>query len=188
MVRKPWIRIAALAAAGATLAMTGATLAGCSHAIEGASEDANKNAAVVTTAAQDAAAKAKQQADQAATTVVQKTDQAGAKVSAATDTAAQKVVTATDQATAAVKDAPKEVDAALLVTPQVKTAIIRDVLLNDVRNEINVDTAHRVVHLKGHVVTQRMKDRAGDVAQDAIRKDYAGYTVSNELAVTAETN
>ena len=179
MERKPWTRIAALALAGAALT-------GCSHAIEGASEDANRNAAVVGSAAKDAAGEAKQQADQAAAVAKRKADEAGAKVSAATDNAAGKVVTAADQATAAVKDAPKEVDAAFLVTPQVKTAIIRDVLLNDVRNQINIDTAHGVVHIKGHVVTQRMKDRAADVAQDALRKDYPGYTVSNELSVAPD--
>ncbi|MCW3059040.1 MAG: hypothetical protein JWQ02_861 [Capsulimonas sp.] len=179
MVWKPWTRIAAFAIAGAALA-------GCSNTMNGASKDANDNAAVVNSAAQDTAASAKQTADEAAASAKQTTREAGAQVSAATDAAAGKVVIAADQASAAVKKVPKEVDAALLVTPQVKTAIVRDVLLNDVRNQINVDTAEGLVHLKGHVVNQRMKDRASEVAADALRKDYAAYAISNELTVSPD--
>jgi len=118
----------------------------------------------------------------------------GAKQDAATDT--QKAATAADQAAAktdaaahqvgaAVAKAPQNAEAATLVTPEVKTAILRDPVLNDPRNLINVVSKNDVAHLVGHVMTADMKQRAAEDAQTVLSKRHSNYTVSNELAVAA---
>src|SRR5579875_2635407 len=84
----------------------------------------------------------------------------GAKQDAATDT--QKGATTADQAAAtakadaqkagaAVASVPQDAKAATVVTPEVKTAMVRDPVLNDPRNVINVNSVGHTVHLTGHV-------------------------------------
>ncbi len=118
----------------------------------------------------------------------------GAKQDAATDT--QKVSTAADQAAAkttaaahkvgaAVAKVPEDAAAATVVTPEVKTAIVRDPVLNDPRNVVNVASADNVTHLTGHVVNASMKQRATEDAQAVLSKRHSNFTVSNELQVSA---
>lgn len=118
----------------------------------------------------------------------------GAKQDTANDT--QKAATAADQAAAttaaaahqvgtAVAKVPQDAAAATVVTPEVKTAIVRDPVLNDPRNLINVASADNVTRLTGHVVNASMKQRATEDAQAVLSKRHSNYTVSNDLAVTA---
>lgn len=118
----------------------------------------------------------------------------GAKQDAATDT--QKAATAADQAAAtaksdarkagaAVEAVPQDAKAAAVITPEVKTAVIRDPVLNDPRNLINVNSVGHTVRLTGHVADASMKTRATEDAQAALSKRHSDFQVSNELAVTA---
>lgn len=50
-------------------------------------------------------------------------------------------------------------------------------------SHVSVDVADKVIHIKGSVPDQKMKDRASQIAE-AIKT--AGYTVSNELAIKAK--
>src|SRR2546429_3058848 len=81
----------------------------------------------------------------------------------------QKVSQATQKATEnispSIKEGAKNATAALEVTPKVKNAITADSQLSDKRNQIDVDSANGTVHLKGHVVNNEMKKRAGEIAQ-----------------------
>ena len=119
----------------------------------------------------------------------------GAKEDASTDT--QKVATATDQAAAKTaaaahavgseaKDVPKDVNSAAIITPEVKTAIVRDPVLNNPANLINVNSHDNVTHLTGHVLTADMKARAQEDAQVVLTKRHPDYKVSNELTLSGD--
>lgn len=107
----------------------------------------------------------------------------GAKQDAATD--AQKTADAANQAGQAVKDVPHDIDAAAAVTPEVKTAILRDPVLNNPHNVINVDSHDHVTHLTGRVMTASMKSRATEDAQTVLTTRHPNYKVSNMLTVAA---
>src|SRR3569833_1025433 len=77
-------------------------------------------------------------------------------------TNAAKVNTAAKHVGNEVKDIPKDEDSPMAVTPEVKTAIVRDPVLNDPRNVINVDSHDNVTHLTGHVQNDGLKQRATD--------------------------
>ncbi len=113
---------------------------------------------------------------QDAHTDTQKVGAAANNAAAATDAAAQ---SAKDSTTAAARNA----DAGLAVTPEVKTAIVRDPVLNNSANLINVESANHVTHLTGHVIKASMKQRATEDAQAALAKHDKSYRVSNELTV-----
>ena len=113
----------------------------------------------------------------------------GAKQDASTDT--QKTQQAADQAGQAVKsDAqqasqaaaalPQNAEANTVVRPAVKTAIIRDPVLAQSSNLINVNGTPHKITLTGHVTDASMKQRATEDAQVALKK-YPGYTLVNEL-------
>jgi osmotically-inducible protein OsmY len=82
-----------------------------------------------------------------------------------------------------IKEDTRDTTDALGVTPRVKKSILEDGRLNDRRNHINVDTKDYVVHLKGHVYSQALKERAGHVAAVKLAKIGKRYRVSNELSV-----
>lgn len=93
----------------------------------------------------------------------------------------------------AMKDAGEEVAdtagniaEASVITPLVKQAIVRDKILNDADNQINVDTTQDVVYLKGHVQTAAMKARAGRIAVDVLVENEADNALKNELKVRPE--
>lgn len=152
---KAWLPLA-----GALLAIG---LAGCGNTLSGAKQDASNDTQKVSTAADQAAAK---------------TDAAARNAAAKTDAAAHKVG-------AAVVAAPEAAAAATVITPEVKTAIIRDPVLNDPRNLINVASKDNVTYLTGHVVNADMKRRATEDAQAVLSKRHGNYTVSNELQASA---
>lgn len=115
----------------------------------------------------------------------------GAKQDAANDT--QKTQQAADQASQTVKtDAqkagqavavlPENAEANTVVRPAVKTAIIRDPVLTQSGNLIDVNAAPQTITLTGHVTDASMKQRATEDAQVALKK-HPGYTLRNELTV-----
>ena len=113
---------------------------------------------------------------QDAHTDTQKVGAAANNAAAATAAGAKDVK---DSTTAAARNA----DAGLAVTPEVKAAIVRDPILNDSANLINVESKDHVTHLTGHVTKASMKARATEDAQAALAKHDKSYRVSNELTV-----
>ncbi len=118
----------------------------------------------------------------------------GAKQDAAQDTqtardaaatAAQKTQAAADKAGAAVKAVPQNMDANAVVRPEVKTALIRDPVLNDKRNVIDVNGKDHTITLNGHVADASMKQRATEDAQVVLTKRHPDFTVDNQLLVGA---
>ncbi len=114
----------------------------------------------------------------------------GAKQDAATDSA--KTQQAADQAGQAVKTDARKADQAVANVPQdaaadavripVKTAIIRDPVLANTRNLINVDGRGHTITLSGHVADASMKTRATQDANVAL-KEHPGYILKNDLIV-----
>ena len=107
----------------------------------------------------------------------------GAQQDVSTD--AQKTGAAAQQAGQDVSSAAHNVDAATAVTPEVKTAIIRDPVLNDSRNLVNVSSSNHEVHLTGHVQDASMKQRATEDAQAVLNKRHPNYKVVNDLTAGA---
>ncbi len=134
---------------------------GCSNTAEGAKEDVNNAGQAVTAGAEHAAVATKR----------------------AADNAGQAVTAGAEHAAEATKRTAKNTAAALRVTPRVKAAIIADRQLNDTRNLINVDSANNIVHLKGHVISEQMKQRAGEIAQKTLTEGHSTDQLSNELSV-----
>lgn len=99
---------------------------------------------------------------------------------------AAKTAQAAANAGNAVKDVPHDIDAAAAVTPEVKTAIVRDPVLNDPHNVINVNSHDHITHLTGHVADASMKQRATEDAQTVLSRRHPNYKVSNELKVAAQ--
>jgi len=97
--------------------------------------------------------------------------------------AGKAIETGAKEAERATKDAAKDTSAALALTPKVKNAIIADTQLNDPRNQIDVDSADNVVHLKGHVTSTALKAKAGEIAQRTLKDANATDKLSNELEV-----
>ena len=152
--------------AAAALAVFGA---GCGNTLNGAKQDAATDTQKVDTAADNAAASSKAAAQ---------------KVGAAADNAAASSKAAAQQVATAVKAVPENAEAAATVTPEVKTAVIRDPVLNDPRNLVNVSSTNHVVHLTGHVTSADMKQRATEDAQVVLTKRHPDFTVDNALTVS----
>jgi len=110
------------------------------------------------------------------------------KVGAAANQAAADTATAAHNAGQAVKAVPQDVDSAAAVTPEVKTAIIRDPVLNDPRNLVNVNSHDHVTHLTGHVINANMKARAAEDAQAVLTRRHPNYQVHNELTISSGTS
>ncbi len=97
--------------------------------------------------------------------------------------AAHNAATATKDAAANAGAAIENSAAATELTPKVKVAIVRDPVLNNPKNLVNVSTHDDAVHLTGHVMTDSMKQRATDDAQLMLTGKWAKFTVSNDLTV-----
>ena len=114
--------------------------------------------------------------------------QDASKDTQAVGTAAQNAAADTKQAAirvgAAADQAAADVKAATLLTPLIKTAIIRDPVLNDPHNRINVNTEAAVVHLRGHVTDAGMRQRAEQDAQKVLSDHHSSQRISDELTVT----
>ena len=104
-------------------------------------------------------------------------------VGTAASNAAQATKNATAQVTTDVKQTAADAKAAAVLTPLIKTAIIRDPVLNDTRNLVNVTTEAAVVHLRGHVADASMKTRADEDTQKVLTDHHATQTISDELTV-----
>lgn len=139
----------------------GAALSGCGNTLSGAKQDAATDTQKTQQAASDAAASTKAAADQAA-----------ASTKAAADKAGQ-----------AVAKVPQDIGAATVVTPEVKTAIVRDPILNNPSNLVNVDAHDHAVVLSGHVMKASMKQRASEDAQAVLDKRHGDFTLKNNLTV-----
>lgn len=100
-----------------------------------------------------------------------------------TTNAGKAIETGAKEAGKATKDASKDISAAVTLTPKVKDAIIADKDLSDSHNEIDVDSADNVVHLKGHVTSAALKTKAGEIAQRTLKEANATDKLSNELQV-----
>ncbi len=106
--------------------------------------------------------------------------------------AAQKAQEAAAQTGEAVKDSAQKAGKAVTEVPQnaeanavrvpVKTAILRDPVLADSRNLINVGGRDHRITLTGHVAEASMKQRATEDAKVALKK-HPDYTLNNELTV-----
>ncbi len=112
-------------------------------------------------------------AKQDATQDTQATQQAAANAAQTTKAEAQK-------ADAAIKAVPENAEANTVIRTAVKTAIIRDPVLADPRNLVNVNGHDHVITLTGHVADASMKQRATEDAQAALKK-HPDFTVNNEL-------
>ena len=87
------------------------------------------------------------------------------------------------QAGQAIKAVPENIDANTVIRPAVKTAIIRDPVLNDKRNLIDVNAQGHTVTLTGHVADASMKPRAEEDAQAVLKSRHADFTVVDQLTV-----
>ena len=105
-----------------------------------------------------------------------------AKTQQAADQAGQAVKTDAQKADQAVASVPQNAEANTVVRPAVKTAIIRDPVLTQSGNLIDVNAAPQKITLTGHVTDASMKQRATEDAQVALKK-HPGYTLVNDLTV-----
>ncbi len=104
-------------------------------------------------------------------------------VNTAAQNAGADVHQATAQVTTDVKQTAADAKAAAVLTPAVKLAIIRDPVLNNPANQITVTVEAATVHLRGHVLSADMQQRATEDAQVVLTKHHATQTISNELTV-----
>ena len=125
-------------------------LSGCSNALNGAKQDADKN----TQAVRDTAA----QTAQAVKETAQQTGQA-------------------------IKAVPTAIDANTVLRPAIKTAIIRDPVLNNPKNLVEVGIKERTVVLSGYVTEAGMKPRAVEDAQVVLKNNHSDFTVVDNLQV-----
>lgn len=99
--------------------------------------------------------------------------------------AGQAVEQTAERTGAAVQEGAQDAGAALTLTPKVKNAITADPQLNEDENLVDVDSTDQVVHLKGHVTSNELKRKAGEIAERVIKESGASQKVSNELIVQA---
>jgi osmotically-inducible protein OsmY len=97
--------------------------------------------------------------------------------------AGQEVSQATDRAGETIRETTGDIGAATTLTPDIKSAIIADSQLNDPSNRINVDSTDEVVRLTGHVTSNALKQKAGEIAQRVLNERNAKNKLSNELVV-----
>jgi osmotically-inducible protein OsmY len=94
--------------------------------------------------------------------------------------------TAVDTTVDAGKDAAGKMSAAVagtLDTASVKAAIIADAGLNDPKNEVNVDVNDKGIFLKGHVASNDLKKKAGEIATKCLTDAKSDKKVVNQLLV-----
>jgi predicted small secreted protein len=177
----------------AVVLLFGTVVVGCQNTAEGAKQDA----ATDTTAVKEAGDKAAVATQQAAQDAKEKAAKAAAETKAATDHA----VTATEQAAnraamatekaadrtaAATKKEGKNASDALTLTPKVQGAINNDSELSSANNTVNVVSGNGMIALEGTVKTKALKERAGNVAQQAVKAAGSNDTVENSLKVQGQ--
>ena len=144
----------------------------CSNTTEGVKEDTANNVQ----ATQEAAEKTGE-------AVAQTAHEAGKAVSETAHEAGQKMSEAARDAGKVAKDAGQNVAGALDVTPKIKVALTADEALNDSKNKIDVDTAEGVVHLKGHVTSAALKQKASMIAKKELADMKSTDKLDNQLQV-----
>ncbi len=100
----------------------------------------------------------------------------GEKASAATQRATDRLGSATEKM-------GKNAGSALTLTPKIKKAITDNKTLNNTANLIDVESGDNEVRLTGHVLTEKMKSLAGEIAEKAIADAGAKNELLNELKV-----
>ncbi len=106
-------------------------------------------------------------------------------VGSAADNAGKDIGSAASTAGHDIGKGAKNTTSATVVTPEIKTAIIRDPILNNSHNLINVESKNGVVHLTGHVTSANMKTRAEQDAQATLQKHNRTDKVQDDLTVGA---
>jgi osmotically-inducible protein OsmY len=107
----------------------------------------------------------------------------GQEVSQATQKTGEAISEGTREVVKDTKEATGDIGAATTLTPDIKSAITADEALNDSRNRIDVDSTDEVVRLKGHVISNELKQKAGEIAQRVLDERNAKNKLSNELVV-----
>ena len=144
------------------VALFGAALTGCGNTANGVEKDATN-------------------AGQAVEKGVQKTGEAVEKGVQKTGEAVEKGAATVADAT---KDVAKDASGAMVVTPMVKSAILKDTDLGNLdKNSIDVDSADGMVHLKGHVASNELKKKATQIAEATLKENKSTDKVVNELTV-----
>jgi len=171
-----------------------AALVGCGNTLSGARQDVTHDTEGVRNSATQAAAKVKdstaaiaEKAKDSASAVAEKAKDSATVVAAKAEDSTKAVVEKTRAAGEEIKRVPENAGAAVVITPEIKTAIIRDPVLDDSRNSIDVSSHDLAVHLTGHVLSDLMKRRAEEDAQAVLDKRHPDYKVVNELAVQSGT-
>lgn len=108
------------------------------------------------------------------------------KTAQAAQDAGHAVKTGAQETGAAVATGARNVKDAATVTPEVKTAIISDVVLNNSANLVKVSSVGQTVTLTGHVGTATMKQHATDDAQAVLSHHHANFKIDNRLTVNAQ--
>lgn len=124
------------------------------------------------------------QASSAAGEASQKMGDAASKTGEAVATDTKKAGEAVKDAGTAAVEATKDVaenTAEAAMTPKVKTALLNASGLKT--NDLNVETAHGTITLKGTVPDQAQKDQAGTIAKGIAGKD---YKVDNQLTISGK--
>lgn len=153
--------------------------AGCGNTLSGAKQDVARDTEGVRNSATQAAAKVKD----STAAIAAKAKESATTVAAKAKDTTQAVVEKTRATGEEIKRVPENAGAAVLITPEIKTAIIRDPVLDDPHNSIDVSSHDLAVHLTGHVQSDLMKRRAGEDAQAVLDKRHPDYKVVNELSV-----
>jgi predicted small secreted protein len=156
-----------------------AVLAGCGNTLSGAKQDVARDTEGIRNSATQTAAKVKE----STAAIAAKAKDSASTVAAKAKDSTEAVVRKTKAAGEEIKRVPENAGAAVVITPEIKTAIIRDPVLDDPRNSIDVSSHDMSVHLSGHVLSDLMKRRAGEDAQTVLGKRHPDYKVVNELAV-----
>jgi len=89
----------------------------------------------------------------------------------------------TENTVKGIEEGSKDAGAALTLTPMIKSAIVANPMLNDPKNEINVESNDDVVTLTGYVATAEMKDMAESLAKEVMKDNDAKQTLKNDLVV-----
>jgi osmotically-inducible protein OsmY len=134
---------------------------GCQNTAEGMKEDS-------------------QVAGQKAAESAEKTSEA---VSKSSEAAGEKMAKMADNASKSAKELGQDLTGAFQVTPIVKTALAADTELNDAKNKIDVDSKDGIVHLKGHVTSNALKQKATRIAQERIKENHGIDKVMNHLLI-----
>lgn len=81
-----------------------------------------------------------------------------------------------------IERAGESIEAASL-TPKIKAAIIGNPMLNDPKNEVNVDSVPGHIHITGYVKSAADKEEATKLARQVLKENGATDMLHNDLVV-----